>query len=102
MIVYISGPITDIPDGNRPAFAMAELRLIEQGHYPINPHNLCDDLEIKCETWLDFMRVDLAAMMRAEAVLALPGWQKSREASIECRLAQDLGISVIEQAGWPT
>lgn len=40
MRIYISGPMTGLPDLNRPAFDAAEKRLTEQGHFVINPHNL--------------------------------------------------------------
>lgn len=37
MRIYISGPMTGIPNHNRPAFDAAAKRLLEQGHFVINP-----------------------------------------------------------------
>ena len=40
MIIYCSGPMTNYPDLNRPAFDAAERRLTAQGHFVINPHRI--------------------------------------------------------------
>ncbi len=40
MRIYLAGPMTGLPDLNRPAFDAAERRLTEQGHFVINPHDL--------------------------------------------------------------
>ena len=42
MRIYISGPMTGIPDGNRPAFDAVEERLTAQGFFVINPHHISD------------------------------------------------------------
>ena len=40
MRLYLSGPMTNCPDLNRPAFDAAAKRLREQGHFVINPHRI--------------------------------------------------------------
>ena len=40
MRIYLSGPMTSMPDLNRPAFDAAERRLAAQGHFVINPHHI--------------------------------------------------------------
>ena len=40
MRIYLSGPMTGLPDLNRPAFEAAEKRLMTQGHFVINPHRI--------------------------------------------------------------
>lgn len=37
MRIYVSGPMTGIPDHNRPGFDETAKRLREQGHFVINP-----------------------------------------------------------------
>jgi hypothetical protein len=49
-------------------------------------------------TWLDWMRTDLKALLDCDRVLLLPGWEESRGACVERRLAEDLGILVEEYA----
>lgn len=40
MRIYLSGPMTGLPDLNRPAFDAATARLTAQGHFVINPHRI--------------------------------------------------------------
>jgi nucleoside 2-deoxyribosyltransferase len=93
MKVYISGPITGRHDYNRPAFLKAADALAACGFDPINPHDVGDRLSADA-VWLDYMRVDIKAMMDADAVLLLPDWHESKGASIEADLAKQLGIPV--------
>lgn len=49
MRVYCSGPMTNIPDLNRPAFDAATARLTAQGHFVINPHRISELLGMEEE-----------------------------------------------------
>ncbi len=42
------------------------------------------------------MRRAIAALMQADAVVKLPGWNQSRGANIEVKLAVNLGMPVID------
>ena len=91
MTIYLSGPISGLPDLNRPAFAQAAAHLRALGWLVINPH----ELEHAAPSgWADYMRVDLAAMMTADAILMLPGWEDSRGARLELTLARDLEMRI--------
>jgi hypothetical protein len=93
--IYISGPITGMVNLNREAFFRAEVHIVATLlGYPLNPHRIGACLP-ESATWLDFMRVDIAAMMEAESVYMLRGWWKSRGARIEWILAKLLGIPVV-------
>ena len=89
MKVYISGAISNQANP-RPAFDIAAQALRAAGHEVINPYDL--DHSTHGRAWADFMRVDIKALMDCDAVAMLPGWRGSRGASIECALAQDLGM----------
>ena len=93
MRVYISGPITGIENGNFEAFAGAEASLYALGHSVVNPHALPHN---HGKTWQDYMREDLRALLDCDAVFTLPGWQMSRGASIEVKLAKDLGMMIFD------
>ena len=90
--VYISGPITGVKD-YKFNFATAAQILESKGFEVINPAAL--DLG-EDATWADYMRRDIAALTTAHYIKMLPGWEKSRGAVIENRLAVDLGLEVME------
>jgi hypothetical protein len=96
MKVYISGPISGKPEGNRPAFAVASEKLKGLGFDPINPHDVGDQLP-GTPTWLDYMKVDIKAMLDARAIFVLPGWRDSRGAMVEVRLAEMLELPLFDQ-----
>ena len=99
MRVYIAGPMTGLPDYNRPAFYAAERQLIAAGHHPLNPAALpvVDDW-----AWTDYMRHALAKMLDAEAVALLGAWFDSRGAKLEVHVAGQLGMDVRPLEEWLT
>jgi len=93
MKVYIAGPITGIPDRNRHAFEAAAIYLSRMGYETVSP------LEVNppgsCSSWNEAMRRDIPHLVSCDAVYLLPGWEKSRGAQIEQRLAFDLGLEIL-------
>ncbi len=73
--VYISGPISGMPDENRPAFARAEASIIAAGNVAVNPHSLPHDHD---HTWPSYMREDINALLTCDEVHALPGCGRLR------------------------
>src|SRR5471032_2720865 len=96
MKVYIAGPMTGLPQFNRPAFLQAALNLSFEKHVPLNPAILPDGL-----TEADYMAVGLAMLQRAEAIYLLPGWQNSAGARAEHALAVKLGLHIREEEFTP-
>lgn len=91
--IYLSGAMTGCPDLNFPAFHAAAKALRAKGHDVVNP------AEIKPEgepSWSACMRADLKAMLDCCTVALLPGWEDSKGANIEARLAIQLGMRVVE------
>ena len=92
-VVYLSGPMTGLPDFNRPAFHAAAAALRAQGHVVINPAEV--DLGPDA-TWADYMRIHLAEIARrVTQVFVLPGWESSRGAQLEVHVARALGLPVV-------
>lgn len=91
MRVYISGPMTGLPEFNYPAFFAAEERLKERGHEVINPARPGDE----AWGWLEFMRRALCDLSEADAIHMLDGWEKSRGATLERHIADALGLAHI-------
>lgn len=93
MKIYLAGPMTGLPDLNFPAFHAAARALRAQGHEVVNPAEICPDKEMK---WADAMKRDIAELVTCDAVVVLPGWEKSRGASIEVDLAAKLELGVFD------
>ena len=90
---YLSGPMTGLPDFNRPAFHAAAATLRAQGHVVINPAEV--DLGPDA-TWADYMRIHLAEIARrVTQVFVLPSWESSRGAQLEVHVARALGLPVV-------
>ena len=94
MKVYISGPITGVPNGNQTAFDQAAAKLLDRGHDPVNPHDL--HAGAADTSWAGYMRRDIVALMGCDAVVVLDGWGNSRGARIERELAERLGLWVAD------
>lgn len=90
--IYIAGPMTGIEHLNFPAFHSEAARLRDLGYDVVNPAEINADPEA---AWLDCMRMDIAQLVTCDGVATLPGWNKSRGASIEVKLAGDLGLRVV-------
>ena len=91
MYVYLSGPMTGLPDLNFPAFAQGEEILSQDGQTVLNPTKLG---EPQGWEWADFMRRDIVAMLQCNGIALLPGWEKSRGALLEYQVALSLGYRI--------
>lgn len=87
--VYISGPMSDYEEFNRPAFNRASARITANGNIPLNPAILPDGL-----TQPEYMDICMAMLRCADKVLMLPDWEKSAGARVERALADKLGLTV--------
>lgn len=93
MKVYISGPITGLLyEEVEKAFNEAEVRLQERGYEVVNP--LKNGLPRE-STWNEHMRADLKLLLDCDAIYMLDGWNNSKGAMIELKLAFDLCIPAI-------
>ena len=91
MKIYISGPISGFPKGNREAFEHAAELIRANGHDPVNPHEVCAHLG-DTATWEVYMRADIKALMDCDAILQLKGWRDSSGAIVEHQTALFVGI----------
>ena len=94
MRVYICGPCTGLPDNNYPAFHAMAAELRAAGYEVENP---AENEPPACGTWAGWMRLGIAQLMRCDAIFLLAGWHKSKGATIERRLALELGLHEIHQ-----
>ena len=95
LTIYISGPISGLPDGNRPAFAEMAATWRSKGWEVVNPHERFN-AEVE-ESWEGYMRKDLAALLTCTHIVLLPGWEQSRGARLEQLIADAVGILLVER-----
>ncbi len=91
MRVYLSGPMSGLPELNFPAFHAAAARLRAEGLQVVNPAEINPDGEM---TWEACMRQDIKALCDCDAIVLLPGWQASKGAHLELHIAHRLGMEV--------
>ena len=91
--IYLSGPMSGLPDYNYPAFHAAAAKLRALGYVVENP---AENPEPPCRSWAGYMRLALAQLVRCRITVRLPGWQNSRGAVIESSLSRMLGMGVYD------
>ena len=99
MKIYLSGPMSNLPDFNFPAFHAAADKLRDQGHEVFNPAE--EDLKkwgtlenvLKYFNYRECLKKDLSWICdNAEAIAILPGWEKSKGVGAELALAKALKL----------
>lgn len=90
--LYLAGPMTGLPDFNYPAFAR-EAALYRLAGFAVE--NPAENPVPPCRSWLGYMRTAIGQLARCDVVAMLPGWENSRGACVEHRLAMGLGLRVI-------
>ncbi|HRR33984.1 MAG TPA: DUF4406 domain-containing protein [Kiritimatiellia bacterium] len=110
--VYLSGPITGMPDGNRVAFAEAEkimMRVVDGVGSVLTPFDVVMPqdaaggvinpadavVDVAEPTWADYMRECLCMLAKCDTIAMLDGWEKSRGARLELHVALKLGLRVV-------
>jgi nucleoside 2-deoxyribosyltransferase len=107
--IYIAGPMTGYPRYNVDAFDASAQHFREKGFEVFNPadmdrdagfdHNTVPQMMLTQSDKREFMRRDLMAICRCDAIALLPGWEKSKGVKAELALAEFLGLDVVEM--WP-
>lgn len=87
--VYLSGPMSNLPDLNFPAFHAAAAALRGKGFEVINPAEISLD---QGASWEACMRADIKALCDCDALALLPGWMDSRGAHLEVHIAHRIGL----------
>jgi len=96
MRVYLSGPMTGLPDFNYPTFNKVAERLRGLGYDVTNPAENFGGRPDHPGGRSAYMRLDVGHVLDADAVAVLPGWEKSRGARLEVAVALELGLPVID------
>ena len=91
--VYISGPMTGLPEFNYPEFHRVAAKLRALGYAVVNPAELAGTKKLE---WHEYMRNDIRWLMDCDAIALLDGWPDSKGAQLELEIAQTLGMEVID------
>jgi len=89
-IIYIAGPMTGIPELNKPTFRLVANDLAASYRGVLSPHTLPDGLDYKA-----CMDITMAMVRACDIVFCLPGWQRSRGARAEIAYAECLGKKIV-------
>jgi nucleoside 2-deoxyribosyltransferase len=87
--IYLSGPMTGLPDLNYPAFKAAAAALRAMGHEVYNPQEWEDSNNFgKFNHLLAFDDYCRYIVREADVVVMLPGWEDSPGATAESSVAR--------------
>lgn len=89
MRIYVAGPMTGLPEFNRPTFFNAETMLHRHGFEVVNPARR---EPVDGKLWEDYMRDGLTDLLTCTGVALLHGWRGSKGARLEVRVATALHI----------
>lgn len=91
--IYVSGAISGLPIETAKAnFQKAENHLKSLGYEVINPMNLP---HLHGQTWNEFMREDLIAILDCQSIYMLVNFQESKGAKVEWNLAVQLDFEIV-------
>ena len=90
MKIFISGPMSGLPNFNRDAFNAEAHRLLGLGYVALNPAILPDGLEQH-----EYMAICIEMVKMADQLVMLPGWERSAGARAEHALAIKIGKTII-------
>ena len=94
--LYISGPMTGLPNYNELEFYRAQELLADFGFMPINPHlGLSPYWDYE-----DYFRRSLMLLLMADGVALLDGWENSKGAQTEVAVAGSLRLPTKGLAEW--
>ena len=95
---YVIGPVTGVEGDNRAAFEAARGRILLSGAF--DEVRIPHDCIPAGTPWSEAMRISIGELIRSDAVAMLEGCEGSRGASLEARIAAELGIDARPVADW--
>jgi hypothetical protein len=91
--IYIAGPMTGLPEYNRAAFLAAASRITTAGYDCFSPTSLWQQALVE-HPWEHWLRLGLRELTYCDSIYMLQGWNNSRGAVLEWKLAHELGYNL--------
>lgn len=92
--VYLSGPMTGLPDYNRAAFNLREQAFSAKGNTVLNPARLSEKAGLNHDyEW--FLKRALLMMLQADVIYVFGDVTHSRGVDLELRIARELRMQVV-------
>lgn len=92
---YIAGPMAGYAENNYPFFIASERYLRSVGFLTVNPATAgLENPNGTTFTWEQCMKIDIRLLLNCSGIVLLPGWKKSRGATLEALIAVLLGYTV--------
>ena len=92
-LMYVSGPISWMPEYNQKAFKEAGQKLEAMGYAPVQPNDFGSFSNEKMH-WLACITDSIHILSRCQGLYLLAGWEHSTGAKIEHLVARRLNIPV--------
>jgi hypothetical protein len=92
MKLYLSGPMTGVPEFNYPAFNKAAADLRAAGYEVVSPAELDNGDTSKPREY--YLRRDFQEVLKADGIALLPGWENSRGAKAEVTMGYELNLLI--------
>lgn len=96
LVIYLSGPMTGLPDWNFPEFNRVAKKLRALGAVVLNPAET-DGGNNTSHPRKYYMRFDIELLLKANSIVVLDGWQKSRGAKVETDIAKELDLPFFDE-----
>lgn len=94
---YLAGPMTGYPEHNFPMFRNYTKWLRNHGYDVVSPEELeTAEGEGPRKAWSYYLVRDLRELLGCDCIAVLPGWQKSRGATLEVYVGWRLGFSIFD------
>lgn len=101
--VYLSGPMSGIPEKNKAEFCKAQAHYMSEGFFVINPHEIGETMYFvmtrthgKEPIERYYIAEDLQYLGHCDMMVLLPGWENSKGCNIEIAFATQYDIPIYQ------
>ena len=95
--IYVSGPMTGMPELNFPLFNRCAAQLRHRGFAVVNPAEITIGADAR---WDVCLRADIRELVGCSALAMLPGWEQSKGARLEHHIGVELGLTILPFEDW--